>query len=391
MAKIIGGTAATSMPVPDWNQTNPNRADYIKNKPDVANALKGSASGNPIRLDDVSPLAHEMAVGLKSKNLCEDVTLNGATIAGNGKSNYIHQKLNAHFHDSDTPVTVSMKFTAKDIVFSSNGFLIFCGVSYTDGTVDYLGLVTTDNYTQGFGSFTVNKKIVRIDISQQARWTGGTITINSIQVEEGTTATAYTPFVDVSGASVQKYGKNLLAYPYKQTTKTENGITFTDNGDGTITASGTATADATFRTNKYVVKANQSYIVSGCPKGGSNSTYYINPRGFDYDKGDGRLIKPNSDFSNDMEITIKSGTTVSNLVFKPMIEFGTTATEYEPYIESTTYTADENGNVEGVTSLYPTTTLMADKSVIISAEYNKDTNKVIESLVNAIISLGGNV
>ena len=36
MAKIIGGTATSSMPIPDWNQTNPNRADYIKNKPDIA-------------------------------------------------------------------------------------------------------------------------------------------------------------------------------------------------------------------------------------------------------------------------------------------------------------------------------------------------------------------
>lgn len=33
MAKIIGGTTSTPMRVPDWNQTDPNRADYIKNKP----------------------------------------------------------------------------------------------------------------------------------------------------------------------------------------------------------------------------------------------------------------------------------------------------------------------------------------------------------------------
>lgn len=35
MAKIIGGTASTTMPVPDWNQTDPKKADYIKNKPDL--------------------------------------------------------------------------------------------------------------------------------------------------------------------------------------------------------------------------------------------------------------------------------------------------------------------------------------------------------------------
>lgn len=33
MAKIIGNTTATPNPRPDWNQTDPTKADYIKNKP----------------------------------------------------------------------------------------------------------------------------------------------------------------------------------------------------------------------------------------------------------------------------------------------------------------------------------------------------------------------
>lgn len=33
MAKIIGNTTVTPMAVPDWNQTNETKADYIKNKP----------------------------------------------------------------------------------------------------------------------------------------------------------------------------------------------------------------------------------------------------------------------------------------------------------------------------------------------------------------------
>lgn len=64
MAKIIGGTTATSMLIPDWNQKNPNRADYIKNKPDVANALKGNASGAAVVMTDVSPVEHEIKVKL---------------------------------------------------------------------------------------------------------------------------------------------------------------------------------------------------------------------------------------------------------------------------------------------------------------------------------------
>ena len=40
--------------------------------------------------------------------------------------------------------------------------------------------------------------------------------------------------------------KNLIPYPYLNTTLTKNGITFTDNGDGSITANGTATDNAVF-------------------------------------------------------------------------------------------------------------------------------------------------
>lgn len=36
MGKIIGGVASTTMPVPDWEQTNPRRSDFIKNKPDLS-------------------------------------------------------------------------------------------------------------------------------------------------------------------------------------------------------------------------------------------------------------------------------------------------------------------------------------------------------------------
>ena len=35
MSKIIGSITTTPMAIPDWNQDNPNKADYIKNKPEI--------------------------------------------------------------------------------------------------------------------------------------------------------------------------------------------------------------------------------------------------------------------------------------------------------------------------------------------------------------------
>lgn len=74
------------------------------------------------------------------------------------------------------------------------------------------------------------------------------------------------------------------------------------------------------------------------------------------------------------------------------LEAGEKATEYEPYKAPITYPIKFGGTVKGVKSIYPCTTLMTDTSDVgIICEYNKDINKVIENLTNAIISLGGNV
>ncbi len=78
---------------------------------------------------------------------------------------------------------------------------------------------------------------------------------------------------------------------------------------------------------------------------------------------------------------------VSNI----QVEAGGTATSYEPY-NGTEHIPTIDGVVEGVTSLSPNMTIMTDTAgVIVECEYNKDTNKVISKLVNAISAMGGEV
>ena len=84
------------------------------------------------------------------------------------------------------------------------------------------------------------------------------------------------------------YGsKNLNSYPYTETTKTVNGITFTDNGDGTVfvgdlTQSQTASANVGFschvRIPSYAngcILKNGNYVLSGCPTGGDANSYCL--------------------------------------------------------------------------------------------------------------------
>lgn len=139
-------------------------------------------------------------------------------------------------------------------------------------------------------------------------------------------------------------GKNLLPYPYLQSTKTESGITFTDNGDGTITANGTATADISFsiiNINSKLKLNDGTYTFSGAPEGGSDTTYKLV---YDFYK-DTKWISLNTDYGNGSTRTIKdldythlvvsikimSGTQCNNLTFKPQIELGSSATKYEKY------------------------------------------------------------
>lgn len=140
-------------------------------------------------------------------------------------------------------------------------------------------------------------------------------------------------------------GRNLISFPYfSSMISTNNGVTFTVNNDGSITANGTATANAYFwvANNKYIEK--NSYTLSGCPKDGGNSKYAVgirfqknNTNVKDFrDYGNGNSFENSSiDYDDyDIYILIVNGQTVDNLVFNPMFEVGNVAHQYEPTTES---------------------------------------------------------
>lgn len=135
--------------------------------------------------------------------------------------------------------------------------------------------------------------------------------------------------------------KNLLKPTLKTTEK--NGVTCTDNGDGTYTLNtpnGAAKAKTQFvvydkETTEYVGK---KIIICGCPAGGDLSTYYISFTGWTpqqyFDTGNGYMIEfPSDAIGLRFNINIEEGVTVNNLVFKPMITTNLNATydDFVPY------------------------------------------------------------
>ena len=183
------------------------------------------------------------------------------------------------------------------------------------------------------------------------------VTVNAtatIQIEKGSTATSYEPYVggqpspspdypqdikSVVNPTVKVCGKNLLNHTLGTTTK--NGITCTANGDGTYTLNGTATTITTFDIAQDV--SCSSFRLVGCPVGGAHDASYelqarTNNLIYGYDTGDGKNIKADKNFF--IRIRINTGINCNNLLFKPMIVDASlypdaTYDDFEPYKEQT--------------------------------------------------------
>lgn len=121
-------------------------------------------------------------------------------------------------------------------------------------------------------------------------------------------------------------GKNLL--PNNATSQTSNGVTFTVNADGSITANGTAT-QLIGRNISPTLNLSGTYTLSGCPKNGGIDSYQLDSSGAYPDTGNGNTFT--IDGSLQIRIRIASGYTCNNLTFYPQLELGSTATSYEPY------------------------------------------------------------
>lgn len=151
------------------------------------------------------------------------------------------------------------------------------------------------------------------------------------------------PFVPYSGYDIKTIGKNLLN-PTLQTT-TLNGITCTNNGNGTYTLNGTCSVDSSKTTiilTSESIKIDEDVKFICCTRSGSNDTFRAS---VDYDDGthsvdygEGTLLSKGKTIVK-ASMIVNNGVTVTNLVFKPMITTDLNATydDFVPYTESTAH------------------------------------------------------
>lgn len=150
--------------------------------------------------------------------------------------------------------------------------------------------------------------------------------------QDGTpTPDAPVDIVSVENPVMQICGKNLL--PDVATNESYSGVTIAVNEDGSLTINGTATATVYYAPYRFTFKKGVSYIMSGCPSGGSASTYfmYINNLGGVRDYGNGVEVNLQDDFTSDVGFCIHAGTTINNLTFKPMVRLSESPEGYEAH------------------------------------------------------------
>lgn len=197
-------------------------------------------------------------------------------------------------------------YTSSKVIYSGDNISVINNEVYrsftleTDSTV-YFGLVETGNSSH----------------------TSAKCTVTNIQLEKGSTATSYVPYGYLP--SYKKLIKvsnvcQLLDKSKYPATQTVDGVTFTNNGDGTITANGAYTGSntygAAFVLSKDIpINSNHKYLLKGCPNGGSAKTYFLTCWVGAHDTGYGTI------FTGTYSVLTPAIRILSanNLIFKPQL------------------------------------------------------------------------
>lgn len=359
--------------------------------------MNAKVSGTAIAVNDVNSIEHNVGVQLKSKNLfnafettsaggdnafdtfeqsegCVTVTSDNS----NGSKSISFNLLNAYLQKGNYILSFDIE-CENSVTTSGNCDCMYVwhnDVFYTarslkndgqNGSIVYkFTLIETTkviiSWYKNTSSYTPNNTIYKAILS-------------NIQLELGTTATEYTPYVaNVGGIEVSRYGKNL--FDKDNTTYGQNKYWYVDTGQLVLNYE-------YYGSPKMPITPNTRYTRTDT---GTSANIY-------FDK-DGNFI------SNDYNRTVINSPSnayyiafnIANAISpdEVQVELGTTATAYTPFIEPTTYQSTADGTVKGVTSISPNMTLLTNNNgVVINANYLRDIDTYIDNLKTNVALTGG--
>lgn len=385
--------------------------------------MNASVSGAVVAVNDVNPIEHDVDVKLKSNRnlynaqITQVAEWDGATSADNKRefkegvwyvgltgNNYWNPKQITNYSTREGAVT----FTATLALYGmSQAFKCQPQQKY------YFSCETSEQLAEDricwFGFYDADGGYIHF-----ARWDASTgyiitpnncywvtvcpcgspnvaVTYSNIQLSTEP-IDSYTPYPDLSVATVKQYGKNLLDI---------NGYIKVRVGD--VVVDGDTITLKNFSENQYgLAWTNVPFVV------GKTYTFSVKNVSKHGETWGWRVLYDNNrigSLSNALTQTLTVDRGINQLNFyiaygdiegtqdivieKPMIELSASETDYEPYREGI-YQSDADGTVKGVKSLSPSMTLMTDTDgVTMDCSYLRDIDTYIDNLTENIALTGG--
>lgn len=346
-------------------------SNYIKNN--YANAIKGKVSGSIIRVDDVSPVEHDIKCRVHGKNLfdiskipnTDKITNNGdsLTIAANSYGTSCTLKLSQCCPSLKVGDVVTINFTTDGDV-ARLIYLNVADITWTRGTYNTITQEMLDSLVSFYGYNNTDPLY------------GNERVISNIQFEYGTEATEYEPYIDPTSVTVRRLGKNL--FPVNEVTLAKTNAWGLQQMGQVRLAPGIYTARCKFK-QTGVDKSTVSLSI----RDHTDAAYTIITANSTEISG---VLETTFEVISErkgIQIYLYSNNTANALntecVFTDIqLELGSEPTEFEKYITFESYTPAVDGTV-AVTSISPTMTIYAiTPGITIEAEYNRDINKQLQ-------------
>lgn len=189
------------------------------------NALKATASGEVIRVDDVSPIEHTAKAKVYGKNLLNvDKMVNDAFVK-NADGSYTFTKQGVNRFTNETPITLKA------------GITYYWSATFTDVSVEATTISpiwktkSGKEYYSGMlfdgqgRTIMFSEDVVSILFYLQgSEADGSSFTFKEMQITESDTATEYEPYLDPTTVTVTRYGVD----------ESDNMQTYTPKADGTL-------------------------------------------------------------------------------------------------------------------------------------------------------------
>ncbi len=331
--------------------------------------LKGSTftktGVNFITAGDIAPIKQQLGITLKNKNLFTTAFYNtcyyssykntdsnsftitkNISVNGQGWASFkIYFEIGKYQIKADVTASDGLK-CGWSIMDSSSSTFILNAASWGTVNADF-NITTAGVYTLYFYTNYSSKS-------------GAAYTFSNIQIEKGNTKTDFLPYVDFSTVNISAYSCNLLPYPYADATKEVSGVTFTNNGDGSVTAVGTAEGGAA----TFSLSQDASMLTDGVTyyaKGAGGGVSFVVAA---YDES-GNITYLSSPFTWSSAyksvwfyLQVNSGRSVNTTIYPHIVI--DEALEYEPYAAPARATATAEGIVEGLKPNSSNITLISD-------------------------------